>query len=411
MLRNAEVVPNPNTHPRRNANTFIAAISNKYRILCGILLRRSTFKNVLLISIIIGTACVVGFVLVILLTAKILESINSSADPCDDFFEYACGKWSHSHFIPLQEENSWFIERKQRINYLITNLLAENSSSEIEPVLQMKQLYNMCMDTDHLNQQGLEPLYRVLDLLQLPRSFPSNETVGNFSLAKTLSLAQRILNLDIIVQLSTHFNESLNLTVLSISPASNDLFSLDRRRQKADSESDEFAEKMLAIRLAYMLGIIAEFDTGKATENDIVTEAMRIILLESQLKMDKDETTKNETEESYMTLDLLQRIMFSNISSEMSNLTELNFYWLDYVTVLTQGLNITLTMESTVQVINTSYFQKLGNRVVEFNALFFQRYVWWKVVDLLAIHTTDIMRTHKYIFEERIYHEMTKPTR
>ena len=34
-----------------------------------------------------------------------------------------------------------------------------------------------------------------------------------------------------------------------------------------------------------MIGMIAEFDTGEATEEDILTEAMRIILLESQLKM------------------------------------------------------------------------------------------------------------------------------
>lgn len=34
------------------------------------------------------------------LAARILESINDTVHPCDDFFEYACGSWNKQHPIP-----------------------------------------------------------------------------------------------------------------------------------------------------------------------------------------------------------------------------------------------------------------------------------------------------------------------
>ena len=38
--------------------------------------------------------------------ARIIENMDPAADPCDDFFQYACGGWLQSNEIP--EEDSSF---------------------------------------------------------------------------------------------------------------------------------------------------------------------------------------------------------------------------------------------------------------------------------------------------------------
>ena len=32
--------------------------------------------------------------------AQILDSIDQTVDPCEDFFQFACGDWNRKHIIP-----------------------------------------------------------------------------------------------------------------------------------------------------------------------------------------------------------------------------------------------------------------------------------------------------------------------
>ena len=34
-----------------------------------------------------------------------LDAMDQSVDPCDDFFEYACGKWNRQNVIPDDKSN------------------------------------------------------------------------------------------------------------------------------------------------------------------------------------------------------------------------------------------------------------------------------------------------------------------
>lgn len=43
--------------------------------------------------------------------SRLLSAMDSSVDPCDDFFEYACGTWNRIHIIP-DDKSSYNTFRK-----------------------------------------------------------------------------------------------------------------------------------------------------------------------------------------------------------------------------------------------------------------------------------------------------------
>ncbi len=45
------------------------------------------------------------FILYFLSAARILDSMDQTIDPCDDFFEYACGSWNRKNVIPDDRSN------------------------------------------------------------------------------------------------------------------------------------------------------------------------------------------------------------------------------------------------------------------------------------------------------------------
>ena len=98
-----------------------------------------------------------------------LTAIDKTADPCTDFYQYACGNWKKENPIP-PDQVRWgqFDELRQRNDWLLYRELETAANPVVKrTALEQKygDFYAACMNTELADQKGVAALQPALDTI------------------------------------------------------------------------------------------------------------------------------------------------------------------------------------------------------------------------------------------------------
>jgi endothelin-converting enzyme len=122
----------------------------------------------------------------VLLSATILSSLDTSQDPCENFYQFANGGWLGTHLLPPDRGSyDQFDVASERNTRLIREILQFNHShfpsappintdDSIDAELdydtlilgKLRSLYRSCLDEKLLNYLGQDPLMHVLRMVK-----------------------------------------------------------------------------------------------------------------------------------------------------------------------------------------------------------------------------------------------------
>src|SRR5947209_10991640 len=102
-----------------------------------------------------------------------LGAIDRKANPCEDFYQYACGTWLKNNPIP-SDQSSWgrFSELSER-NKAILRQILEDAAAVKNPDANTQKIgdyYASCMDEKTIAGKGISPLKPMLDQIAAMRN-------------------------------------------------------------------------------------------------------------------------------------------------------------------------------------------------------------------------------------------------
>src|SRR6185503_19704429 len=95
-----------------------------------------------------------------------MKAIDKSVDPCDNFYQFACGSWLKNNPIPA-DQSRWgrFTELQERNERNMRDILETSAAKTTRTPVEQKigDYFASCMDEKGVESRGVAPLKPVLD--------------------------------------------------------------------------------------------------------------------------------------------------------------------------------------------------------------------------------------------------------
>uniref|UniRef100_A0A8C8HE99 Membrane metallo-endopeptidase-like 1 n=1 Tax=Oncorhynchus tshawytscha TaxID=74940 RepID=A0A8C8HE99_ONCTS len=122
--------------------------------------------------------------------ARLLQNMDATVEPCQNFYQYACGGWLERHVIPeTSSRHSVFDILRDRLEIVLKGVFETESDQDRDAFKKAKTLYSSCMNETLIEQRDSQPLMLLIDSIgDWPAASEDwNSTTEAWSLEDTLA--------------------------------------------------------------------------------------------------------------------------------------------------------------------------------------------------------------------------------
>ncbi|XP_043474740.1 endothelin-converting enzyme homolog isoform X2 [Leptopilina heterotoma] len=305
--------------------------------------------------------------------ASIINSIDNSVHPCDDFYEYACGGWIKKNPIPDGKSMWGTFGKLEQDNQLVVKNVLEKQLSEMksEAEKKAKLYYSSCMDVNEtIEALGAKPMLDLLDDVG-GWNITGKFNISNWSLQKSMHILQNGYNMGGLFSWAVNEDDrNSSRHIIQIDQGGLTLPTIDNYLNKTEHE------KVLVAYLEYMtkIGVLlgGEENSTRRQMQDIINFETKI----AEITIPQEERRDDEKMYNLMRIGDLQK-MAPFIS------------WVDYFKNATIPVGKKVNSKTNIVNYAPEYFTKLNKLVQEYSnttegKVILNNYLIWQTVRSLT---------------------------
>uniref|UniRef100_A0A2P2HZF3 Neprilysin-like n=2 Tax=Hirondellea gigas TaxID=1518452 RepID=A0A2P2HZF3_9CRUS len=321
--------------------------------------------------------------------SKLISNMDETVDPCEDFFEYACGGFLKAKVIPDEKSSvSQFTEVSDALQEKLRTLVEDkeepfdakdNSSS-----MMVKKLYRSCMDTDAIAKRGLDPLKEIIALMGgWPAVEGTSWNSADFEWYKNIYTNRKLgYSVDLIFDFS--ITPNIKNSSWRIIDLDQPTLGMPSRKYllKGLNDSDVQAYLEYQVGLAELLG--AERDSAMIQ----LTESLEFEIQIANLSLPKEERRNASKLYNLMTIEELHKLAP-------------NVPWLDYMNNILSPY-FTIGTEEYVVVNVPSFISGMGKLLQETPKRVVANYMMWRIAASSVSYLSDDARDLQLSYSKKI---------
>uniref|UniRef100_A0A452SNU8 Membrane metalloendopeptidase like 1 n=1 Tax=Ursus americanus TaxID=9643 RepID=A0A452SNU8_URSAM len=310
----------------------------------------------------------------VIAAARILQNMDPSREPCDDFYQYACGGWLRRHVIPeTNSRYSVFDILRDELEVILKGVLENSTAKDRPAVRKAKMLYRSCMNESVIEKRDSQPLLNILDVMGgWPVTMEKwNESVGpRWELEQQLALMNTQFNRRVLIDLFI-WNDDQNSSrhIIYIDQPTLGMPSRDYYFNEGSNQKVREAYLQFMVSVATML----RADLNLPENSYLVREDMAQVLeLETQLA-----NATAPQEERHDVTTLYHRMSLEDLQNKFGLK---GFNWTLFIQSVLSSVKIKLLPDEEVVVYGIPYLQNLEDIIDVYSARTMQNYLVWRLV-------------------------------
>ncbi|XP_005228943.1 neprilysin [Falco peregrinus] len=333
--------------------------------------------------------------------ARILENMDTTAEPCNDFYQYACGGWLKRNVIPeTSSRYSNFDILRDELEVVLKDVLATPRSNDIIAVQKAKTLYRSCINETTIDSRGGGPL---ISLLPNVSDWPVATTNWDSSYGTTWTAETAIAQLNsrygkkVLINFFVGTDDKnstahiIHIDQPGLGLPSRDYYDCTGAYKEACSAYVDF---MISVAK-----LILQERNISFNENEIAAQMRRVMDLEKEIA---NATTKSEDRNdplllyNKMTLAQLQ----NNFSLEINHKV---FNWSKFINDIMSTVQINVENTEHVIVYDPEYLIKLKSVLSKYTPRDLQNYMIWRFVMDLVNSLSRNYKDTRNAFRKALY--------